>query len=162
MMVILKPQEEWTTGRSYEELGNAIMDKLQVIPGVFFEKNQPIQMRFNELMTGIRQDVAVKIFGENLDSLMIYADQVNSVIQSVEGTTAPQVEQVTGLPQINIKYDRVRMANYGLTIQDVNDMVSTAFAGKSSGLVYEMKEGSILSYGCMMSIGITLMMLVNY
>lgn len=137
MMVILKPQEEWTTGRSYEELGNAIMDKLQVIPGVFFEKNQPIQMRFNELMTGIRQDVAVKIFGENLDSLMIYANQVNSVIQSVEGTTAPQVEQVTGLPQINIKYDRVRMANYGLTIQDVNDMVSTAFAGKSSGLVYE-------------------------
>ena len=137
MMVILKPQEEWTTGRSYEELGNAIMEKLQVIPGVFFEKNQPIQMRFNELMTGIRQDVAVKIFGENLDSLMIYANQVNSVIQSVEGTTAPQVEQVTGLPQINIKYDRVRMANYGLTIQDVNDMVSTAFAGKSSGLVYE-------------------------
>ncbi len=137
MMVILKPQEEWTTGRSYEELGNAIMEKLQVIPGVFFEKNQPIQMRFNELMTGIRQDVAVKIFGENLDSLMIYANQVNSVIQSVKGTTAPQVEQVTGLPQINIKYDRVRMANYGLTIQDVNDMVSTAFAGKSSGLVYE-------------------------
>jgi len=137
MMVILKPQKEWTTGRSYEELGNAIMEKLQVIPGVFFEKNQPIQMRFNELMTGIRQDVAVKIFGENLDSLMIYANQVNSVIQSVEGTTAPQVEQVTGLPQINIKYDRVRMANYGLTIQDVNDMVSTAFAGKSSGLVYE-------------------------
>ena len=137
MMVILKPQEEWTTGRSYEELGNAIMEKLQVIPGVFFEKNQPIQMRFNELMTGIRQDVAVKIFGENLDSLMIYANQVNSVIQSVQGTTAPQVEQVTGLPQINIKYDRVRMANYGLTIQDVNDMVSTAFAGKSSGLVYE-------------------------
>lgn len=98
MMVILKPQEEWTTGRSYEELGNAIMEKLQVIPGVFFEKNQPIQMRFNELMTGIRQDVAVKIFGENLDSLMIYANQVNSVIQSVQGTTAPQVEQVTGLP----------------------------------------------------------------
>jgi cobalt-zinc-cadmium resistance protein CzcA len=137
MMVILKPQEEWTSGRSYDELGNAIMEKLQVIPGVFFEKNQPIQMRFNELMTGIRQDVAVKIFGENLDSLMIYANQVNSVIQSVQGTTAPQVEQVTGLPQINIKYDRVRMANYGLTIQDVNDMVSTAFAGKSSGLVYE-------------------------
>ncbi len=137
IMVILNPQKEWNSGRSYEELGNAIMEKLEVIPGVFFEKNQPIQMRFNELMTGIRQDVAVKIFGENLDSLMNYANQVNAVIQSVQGTTAPQVEQVTGLPQINIKYDRVRMGNYGLTIQDVNDMVSTAFAGKSSGIVYE-------------------------
>ncbi|WP_156307225.1 CusA/CzcA family heavy metal efflux RND transporter [Sphingobacterium endophyticum] len=137
MMVILKPQEEWTSGRSYEELGDAIMQKLQVIPGVFFEKNQPIQMRFNELMTGIRQDVAVKIFGENLDSLMNYANKVNAIIQSVQGATTPQVEQVTGLPQINIQYDRVKMANYGLTIQDVNDMVSTAFAGKSTGLVYE-------------------------
>jgi len=137
MMVILKPQSEWTSGRSYEELGDAIMEKLEVIPGVFFEKNQPIQMRFNELMTGIRQDVAVKIFGENLDSLMNYANKVNSIIQTVQGTTAPQVEQVTGLPQINIKYDRVRMANYGLSIEDVNDIVSTAFAGKSSGMVYE-------------------------
>ncbi|WFB64923.1 CusA/CzcA family heavy metal efflux RND transporter [Sphingobacterium sp. WM] len=137
MMVILKPQSEWTSGRSYEELGDAIMEKLEVIPGVFFEKNQPIQMRFNELMTGIRQDVAVKIFGENLDSLMSYANKVNSIIQTVQGTTAPQVEQVTGLPQINIKYDRVRMANYGLSIEDVNDIVSTAFAGKSSGMVYE-------------------------
>lgn len=137
MMVILKPQSEWTSGRSYEELGDAIMEKLEVIPGVFFEKNQPIQMRFNELMTGIRQDVAVKIFGENLDSLMNYANKVNSIIQTVQGTTTPQVEQVTGLPQINIKYDRVRMANYGLSIEDVNDIVSTAFAGKSSGMVYE-------------------------
>src|SRR5690606_22648830 len=137
IMVILNPQDEWKSGRSYEELGDAIMEKLQVIPGVFFEKNQPIQMRFNELMTGIRQDVAVKIFGENLDSLLTYANQVNAVIQTVPGTTAPQVEQVTGLPQINIIYDRVRMANYGLTIEDVNDVVSTAFAGKSSGMVYE-------------------------
>ena len=137
MMVILKPQDEWTSGRSYDELGNAIMEKLQVIPGVFFEKNQPIQMRFNELMTGIRQDVAVKIFGENLDSLSLYANQVSSVIQSVQGTTAPQVEQVTGLPQINVTYDRIRMSNYGLNIEDVNDILSTAFAGKSTGLLYE-------------------------
>lgn len=137
IMVILNPQNEWKSGRTYEELGNAIMEKLQVIPGVFFEKNQPIQMRFNELMTGIRQDVAVKIFGENLDTLLNYANTVNAIIQTVPGTTAPQVEQVTGLPQINIQYDRVRMANYGLTVEDVNDVVSTAFAGKSSGMVYE-------------------------
>src|SRR5690606_11815066 len=108
-----------------------------VIPGVFSEKNQPIQMRFNELMTGIRQDVAVKIFGENLDTLVAYANEVSAVIQSVEGTAAPQVERVSGLPQINIEYDRTRIANYGLTIQDVNDIVSTAFAGKSTGVVFE-------------------------
>ena len=94
-------------------------------------------MRFNELMTGIRQDVAVKIFGENMDTLSTYATKVNQVIQSVQGATAPQIERVNGLPQINIEYDRLRIANYGLTIQDVNDIVSTAFAGKSTGVVFE-------------------------
>ncbi len=137
LMVILKPKKEWKSGRSYNELGDAIMEKLEVIPGVFFEKNQPIQMRFNELMTGIRQDVAVKIFGENMDTLQAYANQVAEVIQSVEGTTAPQIERVSGLPQINIDYDRSRIANYGLTIKEVNDIVSTAFAGKSAGMIYE-------------------------
>ncbi|WP_166334561.1 CusA/CzcA family heavy metal efflux RND transporter [Sphingobacterium chungjuense] len=137
LMVVLKPQKEWTSGRSYNELGDAIMEKLEVIPGVFFEKNQPIQMRFNELMTGIRQDVAVKIFGEDMDSLATYAQRVSQVIQSVNGSTTPQVEQVSGLPQINIEYHRARMANYGLTVRDVNDIVSTAFAGKSAGVVYE-------------------------
>lgn len=137
LMVVLKPQDEWKSKRSYTELANAIMEKLEVIPGVFFEKNQPIQMRFNELMTGIRQDVAIKIFGENIDTLASYAKEVSEVIQSVPGATSPQVERVSGLPQINVEYDRTRIANYGLTIQDVNDVVSTAFAGKSSGQVYE-------------------------
>lgn len=137
LMIILKPQSEWTSGRSFSELGDAMMNRLEVIPGVFFEKNQPIQMRFNELMTGIRQDVAVKIFGENIDSLATYAEQVSEVIQTIEGATTPQVERVTGLPQINVEYDRARMANYGLTVEQVNDMLSTAFAGKSAGLIYE-------------------------
>lgn len=137
LMVVLKPQKEWKSGRSYSDLGAAILEKLEVIPGVFFEKNQPIQMRFNELMTGIRQDVAVKIFGENIDSLASYANIVAAQIQSVKGATSPQVERVSGLPQINIVYDRTRIANYGLTIQEVNDVVSTAFAGKSTGQIYE-------------------------
>jgi cobalt-zinc-cadmium resistance protein CzcA len=97
MMVILKPQKEWKTKKTYDELADEISEKLEVIPGVFFEKNQPIQMRFNELMTGIRQDVAVKIFGENLDSLAIYADKTAKVIQSVKGSTSPQIERVSGL-----------------------------------------------------------------
>ncbi len=137
LMIVLKPQKEWKSKRDYSELGDEMMKALEVIPGVFFEKNQPIQMRFNELMTGIRQDVAVKIFGENLDSLITYANKVSEIIQTVEGATAPQVERVSGLPQINIEYDRTRIANYGLTIQDVNDIVSTAFAGKSTGVVFE-------------------------
>jgi cobalt-zinc-cadmium resistance protein CzcA len=137
MMVILKPKKEWKTKKTYNALGDEMMEKLEVIPGVFFEKNQPIQMRFNELMTGIRQDVAVKIFGENLDSLVNYADKVSEIVQNVQGATAPQVEQIAGLPQISIDYDRTRIANYGLTIQDVNDVVSTAFAGKSAGVVFE-------------------------
>ena len=111
--------------------------KLNTIPGVFFEKNQPIQMRFNELMTGIRQDVAVKIFGENMDTLLSYANKVNSVVQSVDGATEPSVERVAGLPQIVIKYNRSQIANYGLNIEDINHIVSTSFAGGSAGVVYE-------------------------
>ncbi len=137
LIVVLKPQKEWKTKKSYEELADEISEKLETIPGVFFEKNQPIQMRFNELMTGIRQDVAVKIFGENLDSLAVYADKTAKIIQSVKGATSPQIERVSGLPQINVEYDRTRMANYGLNIQDVNNAVSTAFAGQSAGQVFE-------------------------
>lgn len=137
LVIILKPVQEWKSGRSYTELADAIMEKLEIIPGVFFEKNQPIQMRFNELMTGIRQDVAVKIFGENMDTLALLAKEAGEVIQTVKGATNPQVEKVGGLPQINIEYDRTRIANYGLTVQGVNDIVSTAFAGKSAGEIYE-------------------------
>jgi len=137
LMIILKPQDEWKSGRSYDELGDALEEKLSVIPGVFIEKSQPIQMRFNELMTGIKQDVAIKIFGENLDSLSVYAKKVENVIVNVKGVSSPQVEQVDGLPQINIEYDRLRIANYGLNVEDINSIVSTAFAGKAAGVVYE-------------------------
>lgn len=137
MMIILKPQSEWKTHKTYDELADEMMEKLEVIPGIFFEKNQPIQMRFNELMTGIRQDVAVKIFGENMDTLSRYAESVSNVLQTIEGISAPQIERVSGLPQINIEYDRNRMANYGLNVEDVNSIISTAFAGKSAGVVYE-------------------------
>ncbi len=137
MMIILKPQSEWKRDVSYDELAEEFEERLNTIPGVFFEKNQPIQMRFNELMTGIRQDVAVKIFGENMDTLLNYANKVNSVVQSVDGATEPSVERVAGLPQIVIKYNRSQIANYGLNIEDINHIVSTSFAGGSAGVVYE-------------------------
>lgn len=140
MMIILKPQKEWERAISYDELADEIMEKLEDIPGVFFEKNQPIQMRFNELMTGIRQDVAVKIFGEDLDTLLAYANQVKKIVQRVEGTTDPMVERVEGLPQVVIRYNRAQIANYGLNIDDINHMVSTAFAGGHAGVVYESER----------------------
>ncbi|WP_313236635.1 CusA/CzcA family heavy metal efflux RND transporter [Sphingobacterium multivorum] len=137
LIIILKPESEWKSGRTYDELGDAIEEKIAVIPGIIVEKSQPIQMRFNELMTGIKQDVAIKIFGENLDTLALNADKVSKVIQTVKGVTVPQVELVSGLPQINIEYDRTRLANYGVNVEDVNNVVSTAFAGKSAGVVFE-------------------------
>ncbi len=137
MMIILKPQDEWESEKGYDELADDIYIKMQTIPGVFFEKSQPIQMRFNELMTGVRQDVAIKIFGENLDTLLTYGNQVAELVENVNGTTNPVVERVEGLPQINIKYDRARMANYGISINQVNDIVSAAFAGGKAGTVTE-------------------------
>ncbi|MFN8294133.1 MAG: CusA/CzcA family heavy metal efflux RND transporter [Chitinophagales bacterium] len=137
LVAVLKPKQEWKTQRSYKELAAEMMEELEVIPGIFFEVSQPIQMRFNELMTGIRQDVAIKIFGENIDTLATYATLVSNSIKSIEGITAPQVERVAGLPQINIEYNRNRLANYGLHVEDVNNVVSAAFAGKVAGQVFE-------------------------
>jgi len=137
LMVILKDKSEWRDGTTFYGLSDEIRKKLEDIPGVIAEPSQPIQMRFNELMTGIKQDVAVKIFGENMDTLNVLAESVSSAIRGIPGITQPQVERVTGLPQIIIKYDRARMANYGLNITDVNQVVSAAFAGYRSGVIYE-------------------------
>lgn len=137
LIIVLKPIKEWTTTKNYNTLAAMMKEKLEDIPGVFFEANQPIQMRFNELMTGIRQDVAVKVFGENIDTLAALANKVAKIVNSVDGTTASQIERTTGLPQITIQYDRARIAAYGLTIDDINRTVSTAFAGQAAGVVYE-------------------------
>lgn len=137
LIIVLRDKKEWTTTKDYDELAKLIEEKLEAIPGVFFEANQPIQMRFNELMTGVRQDVAIKIFGENIDTLAALAPRIASVIQSVDGATEPQIERTAGLPQITIAYDRGRIASYGLNVEDINRVVSTAFAGQSAGVVFE-------------------------
>jgi len=137
IIVILKDKDEWTTSHDYNELMLKMQEKLGVIPGAVSEATQPIQMRFNELMTGVKQDVAVKIFGENIDTLAALAPRVASIISSVKGATEPQIERVQGLPQITITYDRSRIASYGLNIEDVNQVVSTSFAGQAAGVVYE-------------------------
>jgi cobalt-zinc-cadmium resistance protein CzcA len=137
LIVILKDKSEWPGDKGFYELADDMRKTLSDIPGIIAEPSQPIQMRFNELMTGVKQDVAVKIFGENLDTLNLLAVKVAQAIKPVEGLTQPQVERVSGLPQITVKYDRARMANYGLNIEDVNQVISTAFAGNTTGSIYE-------------------------
>ena len=137
LMIILKDKDEWVTARDRESLQDTMMKALRVIPGVFFEATQPIQMRFNELMTGIRQDVAVKVYGENMDTLALLGAKVAALIRGVEGAGEPQLERVAGLPQITVNYDRARVAQYGLNIADLNRALRTAFAGEVAGSIYE-------------------------
>lgn len=137
MIIVLKPKKEWTTTDDYMGLADSIMERLSVIPGVFFEVSQPIQMRFNELMTGVRQDVAIKIFGENIDKLAELAQTVSNEIKNIEGVAPPQVEATVGLPQITVEYNRNILASYGLNVQDVNKVIRTAFAGGVAGVVFE-------------------------
>lgn len=137
LMVALKDKSEWTSASSREELAEKMEEALSVIPGVMFEVTQPIQMRFNELMTGIRQDVAVKIYGDDLDKLVEKANEVAKLIAPVGGIETPIIEKVSGLPQIAIEYKRDKIAQYGLMISDVNRVIKTAFAGEKAGVVYE-------------------------
>jgi heavy metal efflux system protein len=137
MMVILKDKSEWTSAKTFDELSDKMAKELENVPGVTFGFQYPVQMRFNELMTGARQDVVCKIFGENLDTLALYADKLGKVVASVKGTSDLYVETVTGMPQIVIDYNRQTIAQYGLNIADINRTVNTAFAGQTTGIIYE-------------------------
>ncbi len=136
MMLSMKPKEEWRVS-SREEIQELIEESLSVLPGVNVEVTQPMQMRFNELMTGIRQDVAIKVFGDELDVLTAEANKIAELIAPVDGVSEPIVERVTGLPQIIVEYNRDKMAQYGLTISDINMILKTAFAGNVAGVVFE-------------------------
>lgn len=140
MMVILKERAEWTSARTFEEMANKMSAVMQEVPGITAGFQYPVQMRFNELMTGARQDIVCKIFGENLDTLSKYASQLGKVVEQVEGAKDLYVEQVTGMPQIVVHYDRAALARYGLHIADVNRVIRTAFAGETAGLVYEEEK----------------------
>ncbi|WP_316814938.1 CusA/CzcA family heavy metal efflux RND transporter [Pedobacter nyackensis] len=137
MMVAMLPKEEWTTAKTKEEMSEKMEEALSVLPGVSIEITQPMQLRFNELMTGVRQDVAIKIYGEDLDVLTEQANKVSKLIAPVAGVNEPFVEQVTGLPQVVVTYDREKIAQYGLTIGNINSILKTAFAGDVAGVVFE-------------------------
>ncbi len=137
LMIILKDKDEWTSASDKDELANKMQAALEEIPGVSYGFQQPIQMRFNELMTGARQDVAIKIYGEDLDVLTMQAKKLGQIIQPIKGAKDLYIEAVTGLPQIVVKFDRDKVAEYGLNIGEMNHLVNTAFAGGSAGLIYE-------------------------
>ncbi len=140
MMIILKKKSEWQTATNREGLASAMAEALEAIPGVSFGFQQPIQMRFNELMSGARQDVAIKIYGESLDKLSEYAAQVGRLVAGIEGATDLYVEEIAGVPQVVISYRREQLAKFGLSVRDVNRTVQAAFAGATAGLVYEYEK----------------------
>ena len=137
VIIKLKPKGEWVSAESKDELADKFKEKLSIIPGIDFEFTQPIEMRFNELITGVRADVAIKIFGEDLEILANKADEIKSKIAHVEGAADIIVEKIDGLPQMTVNYDRKKVARYGLNIHDLNQVVSMAFAGQTLGNVFE-------------------------
>jgi len=141
LIIILKDRNEWTSASSREELANKMQEKLEEnIAGVTYGFQQPIQMRFNELATGARQDVVVKVYGEDLERLSEYAAAIGKIIHDVRGAQDLYVERVTGLPQIVVRFHREKIAEFGLTISDVNQTINAAFAGQSAGFVYEQEK----------------------
>src|SRR5690606_33970377 len=137
VIITLKPKSEWTTASSKDELADHFKEALSVLPGFEYEFTQPIEMRFNELITGVRADLAIKIFGEDLTVLQNKAAEIENAIQDVHGASDIVVEKVTGLPQMAVKYDRQKIAKYGMNISDLNQVVTMGFAGLTAGTVFE-------------------------
>jgi cobalt-zinc-cadmium resistance protein CzcA len=136
-MIILKDHADWTSAHTREELANKMQKALAGVPGVNLEFQQPIQMRFNELISGVKSDISVKIYGDDLDLLKEKADEAAALIRPLAGVGDLKVEQIIGLPQLRVRYDRARLAQYGLRVADLNTLLQTAFAGQTTGQVYE-------------------------
>ncbi len=139
--VNLKPPAEWQSAHTQAEL----IEKLQAaldekVPGVAFSFSQPIEMRMSELIAGARSDIVVKLFGDDLNQLKKTGEQIAGIVGRVRGAEDVKVEQVSGLPQLQIKPDRAAIARYGINIEDVNDLVESVIAGKDAGLIYEGEQ----------------------
>ena len=135
--LIMKPKSEWTSAKTRKGMFEKIENSLKDIPGVGFEFSQPIQLRFNELISGSKADVAVKLYGDNQTLLYTKAKEAEKAIKDIKGVGTVNVEQTIGMPQIIINYKYDKMAQYGLQIREVNSIVRAAFAGESAGIVYE-------------------------
>jgi len=138
LMMTMKDRSAWTNATNREEMAQKMGKVLaQEVPGSSSEFTQPIQMRFNEMITGAKSDVVVKIFGDDLQTLFERASAAGHLIETVPGVAGVLIEQTVGLPQINIDYNRQKMAQYGLAVADVNRLIKAGFAGEVTGLVYE-------------------------
>ncbi len=136
-IILEKDKSKWTSASSKEALIEKIEEKISVIPGVNFVFTQPVELRFNELLTGIREDVAIKLYGEDLDVLAEKIQEIAAVIRTVPGAADLNVEATSGLPQMTVQYNRSKMAQYGVTVDKLNDYVSAAFAGEKAGVIFE-------------------------
>jgi len=136
--IMLKPMSEWPEPRkSRDELLAAVQEVVGKMPGNNYEFSQPIQLRFNELISGVRSDVAVKIFGDDMDVLNKTAEEVSSKLQKIPGASEVKVEQTTGLPMLTVNIDRQKSARYGLNVADIQDAVATAIGGREAGTLFE-------------------------
>lgn len=137
MMVILKDKSEWKNANTFEELAEKMSQKIELASGVLFSFQYPVQMRFNELLSGAKQDVVCKLYGENLDTLAHYGEKIFKEVKSCEGAEDIFLETITGVPQIIISYDRTRLQNYDLSIDDINKVIQASNAGAVVGNLYE-------------------------
>ncbi|MEZ4884458.1 MAG: CusA/CzcA family heavy metal efflux RND transporter [Chitinophagales bacterium] len=137
IMVIMKPKSEWTSAKTRQAMFDKMEHSLEGIPGVKYEFSQPIQMRFNELMTGSRADIAIKLYGDDLDILFEKAKEAEKIIGNIKGAGTVKVDQSVGMPQVMIDFKYDKMAQYGLQVKEVNRVIKSAFAGEKAGVVYE-------------------------
>lgn len=136
--IMVKPESEWPTPKkSRDELLAAVQETVSKLPGNNYEFSQPVQLRFNELISGIRSDVAVKLFGDDTDVLNGTANRIADVLRGVSGATDVKVEQTTGLPVLTVQINREQAARYGLNVGDIQDMVATAIGGKEAGTLFQ-------------------------
>ncbi|MBR9860986.1 CusA/CzcA family heavy metal efflux RND transporter [bacterium] len=136
-IVLLKPKDEWVSADTKEELVEKMKKAVSVVPGVNYEFTQPIEMRFNELLTGVREDIAIKLFGEDLEILAAKAEEMGKIISQVPGVADMKVEATSGLPQMTVKYNRDKLAQYGINVTDLNTLIESAFAGGKAGVIFE-------------------------
>jgi cobalt-zinc-cadmium resistance protein CzcA len=137
MYIILKAQDEWNEARTQEELVEVIRQQLGEIPGIRVNFTQPIEMTVAELLEGVRAELAIKLFGEDLDVMKVQADRIAAVVRDVEGATDVQVDQVSGTPQLLIRVDRGAIARYGMNVEDVQQVIRAAVGGEVMGQVFE-------------------------
>ena len=136
-IILEKDKSKWTKASTKDELIERMLEELNTLPGLNYSFSQPVSLRFNELLTGVREDIAVKVYGEDLDTLNVLGEKMAAIIGRIDGAGDVSMERTAGLSQITVRYDRERIARYGLDIQKLNNYISAAFAGAKAGVIFE-------------------------